>query len=208
MSQARTRCMPTTTRPPETIWHAMDVVEIAEPHSSLERACWHISSPLLAGAGRVCSVTHRLTTHWRLWGGRAIALASDCTTGCLAGDPPRPSGRVRSELISPGPTQALPVSGQHSALLSRSQRFTNQLMFAHPGHTRRIGAKPKHCEQFASREPARGCGGRAMVQGLYHKPKAETSGRGGRRETPRGPSRTEEMLRAFTIPTALWRQHL
>jgi len=185
----------------------MDVVEIAEPHSSLERARWHMSSPLLAGAGRVCSVTHRLTTHWRLWGGKVIALASDCTMGCPAGDSPRPSGRVRSELISPDPTQALPISGQHNAYLSRSQRFANQLVFVHRGYTRRIGAKPMQCEQFASREPARGCGARSMVQEQYLKSEVETSGGGGR-GTPRGPSRTEERLRAFATPTAHWRQHL
>jgi len=197
MSQVRTRCGPATTRPPETIRHAMDVVKIAEPHYSLEIARWHISSPLLAGAGRVCSVTLTLTTHRRLWGGKVIAFASDCTTGCLPGDPPRRSGSVRSELISLGLTQALPIFGQHSANFSRRQRFTNQLVFAHPGYTRRIGAKPVQCEQFASREPARECRARAMVQES-----------GGGRGTPSDLSRTEEMLRAFAIPTALWRQHL
>jgi len=80
--------------------------------------------------------------------------------GCLAGDPPWPSGRMRSELISPGPTQALPISGQHCESLAPREIGTNQLVFARPGCTRRIGAKPMQCEQFASREPARGCGAR------------------------------------------------
>jgi len=176
MSRARTRRGPAATCPPETIRPAMDVVEIAEPHYSLrsrERSDTPLRLSLREQVGCArrpsrsqrtgdCGAVESLPLPATAWRAAYPATRHSLRAVCA-----RSSSALASHKHCPFPVSTVPIS--------RGDRFINQLVFAHPGYTRRIGAKPMQCEQFASREPARGCGARAMVQERYLKPEVETS---------------------------------